>query len=161
MIEPMTAAHAEQIAGWVYEGAFGIYSFAQDAGAMRELMNGQYYAYLDSGRQLAGYFCYGTFAQIPAIETDAYLPAMLDIGLGLRPDLCGNGRGAAFVKAGMDFAQAQFHARQLRLTVAVWNSRAIRTYEKLGFRAAKTITHRISQQRFQMMISTDELEERL
>jgi len=159
MIAPMNADYAAQIAGWTYEGAYAVYSFSHNEDAVRELMNGEYTACLSPRGDLTGFFCFGLSARIPAAEADAYAPDMPDIGLGMKPSLCGRGNGAAFVRSGLEFAKARFHSRQIRLTVAAWNARAIRTYEKLGFRMQKSITHRKSRQEFFIMIYTEESEE--
>jgi RimJ/RimL family protein N-acetyltransferase len=55
-------------------------------------------------------------------------------GLGLRPALTGRGLGAAFVNAGLEFVQARFERRRFVLNVAEFNERAIRVYERAGFR---------------------------
>jgi len=55
------------------------------------------------------------------------------IGLGLRPDLTGRGLGLAFVGAGMDFARQSFSPGRFLLSVALFNQRARRVYEKAGF----------------------------
>lgn len=53
---------ATQISGWTYENEYSIYSFHQDEDTVKELMNGEYYAYLDQYNDLSGYFCFGKSA---------------------------------------------------------------------------------------------------
>ena len=54
----------------------------------------------------------------------------VEIGLGLRPD----GLGAEFFQGGLDFAKARFPGRPITLNVAAFNERAIKVYERAGFR---------------------------
>ena len=79
---------------------------------------------------------------------------MLDIGLGMIPALCGKGEGYSFMKSGLDFAKTKFNTKQFRLIVAIFNIRAIRVYEKIGFRSSSIITHRKTQKAFQVMTYT-------
>ena len=151
MIVPMTLGYAMQISAWTYENEYSIYSFTQNADTVNELMNGEYYAYLDQDNNLSGYFCFGKTARIPAIEEDAYYSEILDIGLGRKPVLCGKGYGYFFVKAGLEFAQSNFNVRQIRLTVAEFNTRAIHVYEKIGFQYLSSVKHRKTQRKFQIM----------
>jgi ribosomal-protein-alanine N-acetyltransferase len=60
-------------------------------------------------------------------------PPDLDYGLGLRPDLTGQGRGLEFFLAGLGFAHERFHPEQVFLHVAAFNQRARRVYERAGF----------------------------
>ena len=154
MILSMSAAYAAQITQWTYADEYAVYSFSHNDDSLRELLNGDYYACLSAEDRLMGYFCFGSSAQIPAIEPNAYPPDALDIGLGLRPDLCGGGRGVGFISEGISFAKTRFRTNRIRLTVAVWNVRAIRAYEKAGFQHTATVTHRISQQVFRIMYRT-------
>lgn len=76
---------------------------------------------------------------------------MLDMGLGMKPILCGKGYGYAFAKSGLDFAKGNFNIKQIRLTVAIFNTRAIRFYEKIGFQPSASIAHCKTQRKFQVM----------
>lgn len=151
MIAPMTAAHAEDIAGWTYPGEYAVYSFTRGEETLRELLCGSYFVRLSEGGELTGYFCFGASARIPAVEEGAYGADLLDVGLGMRPDLCGKGGGAAFLAEGLDFARSRFGAAKFRLTVAAFNRRAIRAYEKAGFAIERKITHRKSGAAFYVM----------
>ncbi|MCI0475660.1 MAG: GNAT family N-acetyltransferase [Anaerolineales bacterium] len=57
------------------------------------------------------------------------------VGFGLRPDLVGQGRGAEFVKACVEYAvrQCRYRGEYARLGVAKFNQRAVKAYAKAGF----------------------------
>lgn len=152
MICEMTAARAELISRWTYPGEYALYNFLKGAETLRELLDGSYFARLDDAGALTGYFCFGASARIPA-EGDAYAADLLDVGLGMRPDLCGKGGGAAFVGEGLAFARTRFGAESFRLTVAAFNLRAIRAYERAGFSVEQDIVHRMTGKVFSIMTS--------
>jgi len=56
----------------------------------------------------------------------------LSVGFGLRPDLVGQGLGCKFVTACVEYAIQKYHYRGefIRLGVAMFNQRAIKTYKK-------------------------------
>jgi RimJ/RimL family protein N-acetyltransferase len=58
----------------------------------------------------------------------------LEYGLGLRPDLAGQGLGLEFVRAGLEFARLRFAPERIILNVAAFNDRARIVYERAGFR---------------------------
>jgi ribosomal protein S18 acetylase RimI-like enzyme len=60
------------------------------------------------------------------------------LGLGLRPDLCGRGLGSAFSKLIAQEARTRRPANEIDLEVLVWNTRAIKAYERAGFHIADT-----------------------
>jgi len=62
---------------------------------------------------------------------------VVEIGLGLRPDLTGQGLGGEFLAAGLEFAGARHYA----LAVAAFNHRAIAVYERAGFREVRRYDH--------------------
>jgi RimJ/RimL family protein N-acetyltransferase len=65
-------------------------------------------------------------------------PPDLDYGLGLRPDLTGQGPGREFFHAGLAFARERYEPRQVFLHVASFNERARRVYERAGFRVVSS-----------------------
>ncbi len=151
-IHPMTIEHAREISTWTYPGEYALYSFQPDRETLEELMGGEYFSCTESDGSLAGYFCFGAAARIPAVETEHYADGFLDIGLGMAPQLCGKGRGADFLTAGMDYGRTAFPPAAFRLTVAAFNERAVSVYRKLGFEISATLTHKNSQALFYMMI---------
>lgn len=123
----LTESDAQAIANWHYEGEYAFYDMDQDLEDLAELMDPQnwaekYCGVFDENTELVGFFCFEP-------EGEA-----LEIGLGLRPDLTGKGWGESFVGAGLAYAKEKFAPRIFRLSVAVFNQRAIRVYEKAGFK---------------------------
>ncbi len=126
--EPMDEPSARTIAGWHYEGLYAFYDMDQDAEDRDELLDPHrradaYFAVFDASDELVGFYC---FEQ----EDTAVV-----FGLGLRPDCTGRCIGKAFLEAGLAFAVEKFHPTEFRLSVAVFNQRAIRLYQKLGFQS--------------------------
>lgn len=155
--ESMSEEYARQIATWQYGGEYAIYSFTGDVAAVAELCGGGYFAWLQSGNGPAGYVCAGAPAQIPLeAGSNVYGAAALDVGIGLRPDLCGKGGGRAFFTEAVQFVQKQYGASALRLTVAAFNKRALRVYQKAGFGQRCTVRHARTQQEFIVMLLSSE-----
>ncbi|WP_145038795.1 GNAT family N-acetyltransferase [Paenibacillus sp. Y412MC10] len=138
-ITAMTEAFADQIMSWNYEPPYDFYDSGQDEEFRRELLECSYYAILDDEQQLIGFCCTGSSAQIPiAIPLRAYDEDLLDIGLGMKPELTGKGLGHKFLSCVLA-SMGELHQRKsFRLTVARFNERAIRLYAKLGFSEAAT-----------------------
>ncbi len=107
--------------------------------------------WLQTSGQILGHVSYGPDGQIPAAGGCAYPEDALDVGLGLRPDLCGRGLGAAYVAMCLRFGQERYGARRFRLTVAGFNQRAIKVYQRAGFSIARQVTHSIFHNPFFIM----------
>lgn len=86
-----------------------------------------------------GFICCGESARVPGgtsiglYQEEGYL----DIGLGLDPDLTGQKIGSVFLKQSLAFLQNQFNSSHFRLVVATFNERAIKVYERTGFKRDK------------------------
>jgi len=139
-LKPITPSAARAISRWRYDGPYSIYD--GDPTSVDSLLEPRFYYHsvYDERGDLAGYFCFGEDARVAAgrrLGVYEREPA-LDIGLGMRPDLTGRGLGEEFVHAGLQFAREAYSPPAFRLTVATFNRRAIRVYEKAGFETVET-----------------------
>ncbi|MBP3967273.1 GNAT family N-acetyltransferase [Paenibacillus lignilyticus] len=125
----LSDALAEELSTWRYEPPYDFYNWStwevmQQLGIefgdayVREQ---QYAAVTNDDGRLVG------FAQFFP------LLGVTRIGLGLRPDLCGRGLGLPLVQAIVAEAIRRAPNDIIDLEVHVWNTRAIRTYERSGF----------------------------
>lgn len=130
----MDESTAWQIVGWRYPFPYEIYNC--DPNRMDEAVYGFllphycYFAIYDESDILVGFCCFGEDAQVPGGE---YGADALDVGAGLRPDLTGQGLGCIFLAAILAFARQRFAPERFRVTVADFNQRALRVWEKTGF----------------------------
>jgi ribosomal-protein-alanine N-acetyltransferase len=133
--QPMDATSARAMLSWRYEPPYDVYNLEFDdvEAAIAFFLDPRnaYYAIRDDRGNLVAFCCFGHDAQVPGGD---YRRAALDIGLGVRPDLTGQGQGLLFVNAVLDFALHTFGPAASRVTVAKFNERALRVWEKAGFR---------------------------
>ena len=135
-INEMQRNNAIDISKWSYEEPYDFYNGGKSEEFIQELLEGSFYSVIDENDKTVGLYCFGKVAQIPFENQDQIYEDMsfLDIGLGMRPDLCGKGKGYNFFIQGLEFAQDKFSVKKFRLTVASFNKRAIKLYEKIGFK---------------------------
>jgi len=140
-ILPMTPQAAQSISGWRYPPPYDCYSFVPSDRLTNELLAGEYFAAYHK-KECIGYYCFGTAARIPVRGENPYGKPALDVGLGLKPSLCGRGNGLAFLREGLSFAQKTFGPlTSFRLTVMEENLRAKTVYERAGFQIVCRIYH--------------------
>lgn len=126
--QSMTQQEAEEIAvHWRYSGIYAFYDMDADPEDLAEFLNPEerkntYFSVIHKG-EVVGFY---SFTQT-ADDT-------IDIGLGMKPDLTGNGSGLEFLRAGMEFARTTYNPKKITLSVAAFNKRAIKVYEKVGFK---------------------------
>jgi ribosomal-protein-alanine N-acetyltransferase len=129
-VAPLTREHAEDIATWIYPSPYDCYSMV-GAGPEELLQPERGLHAVLAGTQLIGFRSFGPDGQVPGWEYD---DAALDTGGGLRPDLTGKGLGREVISVGLAFGRRRFAPAAFRVTVASFNTRALRTVESLGFR---------------------------
>jgi RimJ/RimL family protein N-acetyltransferase len=141
LLRTLTRADAKRICTWRYPPPYDFYNI--DESSMQELLDPANHciAVDDQTGSLLGFFTFGASARVRgASRTGLYQEPALDIGLGMRPDLAGQGHGLAFVDAGLHYSRERFQPVRFRLVVAAFNARAIRVYERAGFQLRASFT---------------------
>jgi RimJ/RimL family protein N-acetyltransferase len=131
---PVDKATVRTFLEWRYEPPYDIYDLDPDDAQemVRYFMDPEVncYGVRDATGSLVAYCTFGPDGQVPGGD---YGAEALDIGLGVRPDLTGRGQGLTYVNAVIAFAQSRFAPTALRVTIAEFNRRAQRVWEKVGF----------------------------
>lgn len=130
----MGQTEALAIADWHYPPPYSFYDWRADNEDAALLLDerrrrGRFFSAFDEDHALVGFFEF-------QVKGDDVI-----VGLGLRPDLTGRGLGREFVEAGLAFAREKFQPTRFRLSVAAFNERAIRVYERAGFTPLRTFDH--------------------
>ena len=128
-IVPLSRDHALDICTWRYPAPYDCYDMT-DADPDELLEPALGFHSLLAGDRLIGFRSFGPDGQVPGWDYD---DQALDTGGGLRPQLVGRGLGRQAMSVGLAFGRSQFAPPAFRVTVAVFNRRALRTVEALGF----------------------------
>ncbi len=143
----MNEAAARDIAEWHYPEEYAMYDFSGYDEEEEQLFNGLHFSVYDGG-VLVGFVSVGPAAQVACRGSKEFYEdeSFTDIGVGLKPVLCGmgNGLGLSLVNAAIAFVKSEFPDDGVRLTVDSDNLRARKVYEKAGFvpcgEFSKTVT---------------------
>ncbi|MBO1578462.1 GNAT family N-acetyltransferase [Bacillus sp. XF8] len=143
--EVMTQEQAEEIAyNWHYNGQYYFYNMEADKEDLAEFLDpkerGETTFTVWHNNEMVGFF---SFHKID-IHT-------VDIGLGMKPSMTGNGLGADFVQAGLVFCKEKYKPRYITLSVATFNERAIKVYKKAGFDGVGTFIQRTNGSQFEFL----------
>jgi ribosomal-protein-alanine N-acetyltransferase len=127
-----TEAHTHEVLSWQYEPPYDFYDLAsdpEDEAAMRDPARaGHQRAVLGESGRLEAFWYFDWDGEV------------VEVGIGLRPDLTGRGLGEALMRAQLEYASQSWQPETFRLFVAAWNERAIRLYDRLGFREVARAT---------------------
>ncbi len=123
-----TEAEKAAITAWEYHGDYAIYNcepYAEQKKRGFGFANpqNQFYSFYD-GARLVG------FIDLYEEEAEVFF------GIGVNPDDCGRGYGQQMAKTACALSGSLFPGKPLYLEVRTWNTRAVKCYEKAGFRIA-------------------------
>jgi [ribosomal protein S18]-alanine N-acetyltransferase len=125
---PMGQADASAVAAWRYPGEYAFYDFVADPEDHADLLDPPHRRDTYFSARLPAYGLIG-FAEIKPEHA-----GKVEVGLGLRPECAGRGLGLAFVQRLCSWVTDRSTPTPLVLRVATFNTRAIRVYERAGFR---------------------------
>jgi RimJ/RimL family protein N-acetyltransferase len=108
-----------------------------------------FYAISNLQGELEGYCSFGADGRVPGGN---YTAEALDIGMGIRPDLVGQGCGKLYAQAVARYGADRYQAQQLRVTIAQFNQRAQRVWEQLGFDRVEKFVKIDSREQFVIMV---------
>jgi [ribosomal protein S18]-alanine N-acetyltransferase len=158
-ISPLDEAMAREMVTWRYEPPYDVYNISGNEVAMAEAVdyyadakNGVY-AILESGSGFVGFCSFGEDGKVGGGD---YKVDALDIGMGIRPDMTGQGKGRVFAATAIKFAQAHFKPNRLRVVVAKFNLRAQKVWQNMGFVMTAEFTSAFDSSQYVMMIRESE-----
>ena len=139
-LETLTAEHVEEILTWRYEPPYELYDMSSGppnaivlAEAIDYFLQPDYHfraMFRQPEGQLVGFCSFGEDGQVSGGD---YSAAAVDIGMGVHPAYTGRGLGAMFAGVAIDFALAHFDVPRLRVTIAEFNRRAQKVWQRHGF----------------------------
>ena len=135
LLEPLTKEIVAKISGWEYEAPYEAYSFKDH--------HDEYL--LDETIWGVEQFCLTCDGIILGQVACQYEGNDLWVGWSMAPELTGQGNGAVFVKRCVqEIRRVKGHTGRILLRVSARNKRAIKAYQKAGFRYVKTILDEIA-----------------
>jgi ribosomal-protein-alanine N-acetyltransferase len=152
-IVSMTPEYAADIVTWRYPVPYDCY----------DMMNAEPDVFLDpgngffalvSGGELIGFRSFGADGQVPG---GTYDDSALDTGGGLRPALTGQGLWRTAIATGLEFGRRLFAPTAFRVTVASFNTRALRVVTSLCFCPVSSFTATGDGRSFQILVRSERL----
>ena len=114
---------------WHYDGQYAFYDMKNDREDYDEIISPQlrknnYFQVLDTNENLVAFFC---------LDPDKEKREQVEVGLGLAPNLTGHGLGSEFMSVIENFVKDNYDYKVIVLSVADFNLRAIKVYQKVGY----------------------------
>lgn len=123
---------ASAILNWCYKPPYDLYNYLEEDVTLQYFLSSQnnFYKIVNENGELVGYCSFGRDGQVLGGD---YSNEALDIGMGIRPDLTGQGKGFEYANAVINFAESLLKPKAFRVTIAAFNKRALWLWQKLEF----------------------------
>ena len=152
IFDPLSREKALAVLSWRYDPPYDCYNFnGQNIAAELQYLTASESAFFSISNpfnELEGFCSFGKDGQVPG---GSYQFQALDIGMGLRPDLTGQGQGRKYAEAVAQYAMALHHTDLLRVTIAAFNERAQKVWSHIGFEITSTFLKSNSESEFVVM----------
>lgn len=148
----MTPEYAADILTWRYPAPYDCYDISGVEPAFLLNPGNGFFALVSDSDQLIGFRSFGADGRVPGGDYDE---SALDTGGGLRPSLTGQGLGRQAITTGLEFGRHLFAPRAFRVTVASFNSRALRVVTALGFRPVSRFAATTDGRRFEILVRNE------
>ena len=129
----MKEEYARQIVKWNYEKEYSIYNLPSYE-KCKELGYG-----ITKEEQQNNYLVYLIDNEVVFYLNMKPTNGKIFVGFGLKPKYCGQGYGNFFLKDGISEIRKKYPHSILFLEVRSWNKRAIKAYEKIGFKVKNVV----------------------
>lgn len=130
-----TKSDVDDILTWKYDGKYSFY----DNDIQKEKME-WIESFIDSDNNFS---IYNDNNKLVGNCSFYYIEEFFCVGLQMRPELTGKGFGVQFAKAIIDFGREKYKLNYIDLIVAKFNNRAIKVYERLGFKVIEEFVNTI------------------
>jgi RimJ/RimL family protein N-acetyltransferase len=135
----MTVKAAHAIALWAYPPPYTLYNHEAEhrPAAVRSMLDAtnQFMTITNSTGDRVGFCYFGNNAQV---RGGCYERPAIDIGMGMRSNLTGKGHGKDLVEAVLNYTIGCPPDSRMRVTIAEFNTRAQRVWEKAGLQEEST-----------------------
>ena len=155
--QPIRACDVHEMTRWTYAPPYDVYNLSHppDASDIEYWLDPKkrVHAICEESVGLIGYCSFGVDRQVPGGD---YRADALDIGMAIRPDRTGHGGGVAFAQGVIDVARTTYAPPTgralLRVTIARFNQRAQRVWQRCGFEAVDSFTATHNDRVFDILI---------
>lgn len=139
------------ILSWRYEPPYDFYNDLEEDVNLQYLLHPQnnFYKIVDENSELVGYCSFGRDGQVSGGD---YCYEALAIGMGMRPDLTGRGKRVEYTNAVLEFAKSVLKPTAFRVTIAAFNKRALRLWEKLKFKRQQSFERKSDGMKFIVLV---------